>query len=126
PCNPLVIGRACRKRNGNRPLRSSARTGGPQSGDTVLAAHHGFGGLIPPFGFFYEVLRKKMKSYSFSLAFVMVICVTTLSLPASAIPPYPLADPGFSYVDVNNDGMYNPDDGDIGLASTPSVDIDAL
>lgn len=33
-------------------------------------------------------------------------------------------DPGFSYVDVNNDGLYNPEDGDVGASM--GVDIDEL
>ncbi|HEV2473642.1 MAG TPA: hypothetical protein VGS41_13290, partial [Chthonomonadales bacterium] len=35
------------------------------------------------------------------------------------------ADPGFAYVDVDGDGLYTPSV-DIGLDSTPSVDINAL
>jgi len=34
------------------------------------------------------------------------------------------ADPGFSYVDVNNDGLYNPEDGDVGASM--GVDVDEL
>jgi hypothetical protein len=37
-----------------------------------------------------------------------------------------IADPGFAFVDVNGDGLYSAAEGDIGLASTPSVDINAL
>ncbi|MGC8668621.1 MAG: hypothetical protein ACP5VE_10960 [Chthonomonadales bacterium] len=37
----------------------------------------------------------------------------------------PVADPGFVFVDVNGDGLYSPTV-DIGLASNPSVDVNAL
>ena len=37
----------------------------------------------------------------------------------------PVADPGFAFVDVNGDGLYSPNV-DIGLASSPSVDVNAL
>lgn len=37
-----------------------------------------------------------------------------------------IADPGFTFVDVNGDELYSAAEGDIGLASTPSVDINAL
>lgn len=37
----------------------------------------------------------------------------------------PVADPGFAFVDVNGDGLYSPGV-DIGLASSPSVDVNAL
>lgn len=47
----------------------------------------------------------------------------SLSVTAQADP---VADPGFAFVDVNNDGLYAPEDGDIGLGSSPSVDINAL
>lgn len=35
-------------------------------------------------------------------------------------------DPGFAFVDVNNDGLYSVADKDIGYGSSPSVDINTL
>jgi hypothetical protein len=51
------------------------------------------------------------------------MALACLSVPVQADP---VADPGFVFVDVNNDGLYAPEDGDIGLGSSPSVDINAL
>jgi hypothetical protein len=53
-----------------------------------------------------------MKNYRFGLALVIAIGVLAFPLPATATGG--VADPGFSYVDVNNDGLYNPADGDFG------------
>jgi hypothetical protein len=38
----------------------------------------------------------------------------------------PVVDPHFAFVDVNGDGLYAPERGDIGLNSTPSVDVNQL
>jgi hypothetical protein len=64
-----------------------------------------------------------MKVYGFGLALVIALCV--LALPMPALASVGVADPGFSYVDVDNDGLYDPST-DIGLLSTPPVDIDAI
>jgi hypothetical protein len=48
----------------------------------------------------------------------------TLAVPAFADTR--VLDPGFSFVDVNNDGLYSASDGDIGAGSAHPVDIDAL
>jgi hypothetical protein len=52
-------------------------------------------------------------------------CIVWAGMSVSA-QAAPVADPGFVFVDVNNDGLYAPEDGDIGLASSPSVDINGL
>lgn len=44
--------------------------------------------------------------------------------PRAALAAPPVADPGFVYVDYNNDGLYSTDHGDIG--ATSGVDIHAL
>lgn len=58
-----------------------------------------------------------------TLAAAWCIASACIVSPAQADP---IADPGFVFVDVNNDGLYAPEDGDIGLGSSPSVDINAL
>lgn len=54
----------------------------------------------------------------------LALVVIVAARPAQADTP--VADPGFAFVDVNGDGLYSASDGDIGLNSTPSVDINAL
>ena len=56
-----------------------------------------------------------MKPKRFAVFTLMIALTASLPLVAHA----QLADPGFSYVDVNNDGLYTPGNGDIPI--TPSI-----
>lgn len=59
-----------------------------------------------------------------ALAALTLACAPALL--ASPAQAQAVADPGFCYVDVNNDGLYSVADGDRGLTSSPSVDVLAL
>ncbi len=59
----------------------------------------------------------------FAFALVLLLCVTSMVKAQSVTPSYPVADPGFAYVDVNNDGMYNPADGDIALTGSSDLTV---
>lgn len=54
----------------------------------------------------------------------LLLVPALLARDARAQVVYPVADPGFPYVDANQDGAFNPADGDIGRAT--GVDILAL
>src|SRR5437660_1224800 len=84
---------------GCRPVQT-----GPAVQDGPTQYHHG--------SVFITHGKGIMKRHHSVLALVIVLGVTVLALPASATVG--VADPGFSYVDVNNDGLYNPADGDFG------------
>jgi hypothetical protein len=66
-----------------------------------------------------------MRRQSF-VAAALLSLISVSAIQTSARADAPVADPGFSFVDVNNDGLYSATSGDIGLGSSPSVDIDAL
>jgi hypothetical protein len=75
---------------------------------------------------FHDGKDRKMQKGFRLLAFLAMFLLSSSSLvrAQSVAPTYPVADPGFAYVDVNNDGMYNPAAGDIAL--TGARDIVAL
>ncbi|HEV2472008.1 MAG TPA: hypothetical protein VGS41_05040 [Chthonomonadales bacterium] len=66
-----------------------------------------------------------MKRTTFILT-AIIVAALLICRTGSAMADTPVADPGFAFVDVNGDGLYSASDGDIGIASTPSVDINAL
>lgn len=55
-----------------------------------------------------------------------LLCAIAVFGGIAACAASPVADPGFPFIDVNGDGLYSAADGDIGLGSTPSIDIAAL
>ncbi len=69
-------------------------------------------------------MEYQMKRASiFAFALVLLLCVTSMVKAQNVRPSYPVADPGFAYVDVNNDGMYNPADGDIALTGSRDLTV---
>jgi hypothetical protein len=56
---------------------------------------------------------------------ILALLLAIGTAPARATTPAPVADPGFTFVDVDGDGLYSPKI-DIGFKSTRVVDVDAI
>src|SRR5579862_3225160 len=56
-----------------------------------------------------------MRAFRFAAILGLIFaCAVDMWTAGPAAASTGVQDPGFSYVDVNNDGLYNPLDGDIG------------